>query len=378
MAKRDFYEMLGVGREAGADEIKRAFRKLAMQHHPDRNQGDKGAEHKFKEVNEAYDVLKDKERRAAYDRFGHAAFEQAGAGGARAGAHDFAGGFADIFDEMFGEFAGARRGGQSASRGGDVRYNLQISLEEAFKGKVTKIRVPSTVLCDSCSGTGAEGGSGPVTCPGCRGAGKVRAQQGFFTIERTCPTCRGAGRVIDKPCRKCSGAGRTKKDKTLSVNVPAGVEEGTRIRLSGEGEAGARGGPPGDLYIFLSIRPHRIFKRDAANLHVDVPIPMVTAALGGSIEVPTIDGGRARVNVPAGTQPEHQFRLRNKGMSVLRSNAHGDLYLHAMVETPVNLTKRQQELLRDFDKAANERRSNSPESEGFFTRVKELWDDLTD
>ncbi len=379
MAKRDYYEMLGVGREASDDEIKGAFRKLAMQHHPDRNQGNKDAEHKFKEVNEAYDVLKDTERRAAYNRFGHAAFEQAAAGGgARAGSYDFAGGFADIFDEMFGEFTGSRGGGQSTSRGSDVRYNLQISLDEAFKGKTTKIRIPSTVLCDSCGGTGAEGGSQPVTCPGCQGAGKVRAQQGFFTIERTCPTCHGAGRVIDKPCRKCSGAGRMKKEKTLSVNVPAGVEEGTRIRLSGEGEAGMRGGPPGDLYIFLSVRPHRIFKRDGANLHVEVPIPMVRAALGGSIEVPTIDGGRARVNVPSGTQSEHQFRLRNKGMSILRSNARGDLYLHAIIETPVNLTKRQQELLREFDKAAHERRSNSPESEGFFTRVKELWDDLTD
>ncbi len=378
MAKRDFYELLGVGRDASENEVKRAFRKLAMQHHPDRNQGNSDAEFKFKQVNEAYDVLKDKERRAAYDRFGHAAFEQAGAG-ARAGGHDFAGGFADIFDEMFGDFTGGRRGGRhGASRGSDVRYNLQISLEEAFKGKVTKIRIPSTVLCESCSGTGAEGGSQPVTCPGCQGAGKVRAQQGFFTIERTCPTCQGAGRVIDKPCRKCSGAGRMKKDKTLSVTVPAGVEEGTRIRLSGEGEAGARGGPPGDLYIFLSIRPHRIFKRDGADLRVEVPIPMVTAALGGAIEVPTIDGGRARVNVPPGSQSGHQFRLRSKGMSVLRSKARGDLYLHAMIETPVNLTKHQQQLLRDFDKAANERRGNSPESEGFFTRVKELWDDLTD
>ena len=321
MAKRDFYELLGVGRDASENEVKRAFRKLAMQHHPDRNQGNSDAEHKFKQVNEAYDVLKDKERRAAYDRFGHAAFEQAGAG-ARPGGHDFAGGFADIFDEMFGEFAGARRGGRhGASRGSDVRYNLQINLEEAFKGKVTKIRIPSTVLCESCSGTGAEGGSQPVTCPGCQGAGKVRAQQGFFTIERTCPTCQGAGRVIDKPCRKCSGAGRMKKDKTLSVTVPAGVEEGTRIRLSGEGEAGGRGGPPGDLYIFLSIRPHRIFKQDGADLRVEVPIPMVTAALGGAIEVPTIDGGRARVNVPPGSQSGHQFRLRSKGMSVLRSKA---------------------------------------------------------
>ncbi len=379
MAKRDFYETLGVGREADDGEIKRAFRKLAMQHHPDRNQGDKNAEQKFKEVNEAYDILKDQEKRAAYDRFGHAAFEQAGAGGAgaRPGGFDFAGGFADIFDEMFGEFTGARRG-QSSTRGGDVRYNLQISLEEAYTGKTTKIRVPSTVLCDACSGTGAEGGSQPVVCPTCQGHGKVRAQQGFFTIERTCPTCHGAGRVIETPCKKCGGSGRLKKEKTLSVNVPAGVEEGTRIRLSGEGEAGVRGGPPGDLYIFLSIRPHRIFKRDGSNLHVEVPIPMVTAAMGGNIEVPTIDGGRARVNVPEGTQAGHQFRLRNKGMSVLRSNAHGDLYLHAMVETPVNLTKKQRELLKEFDKAAHERRSNSPESEGFFARVKELWDDLTD
>jgi molecular chaperone DnaJ len=308
MAKQDFYEMLGVGREASADDLKKAYRKLAMQFHPDRNPGDKAAEVKFKEISEAYDVLKDEQKRAAYDRFGHAAFENGGGrpgGAAGPGDFGFASGFADIFDEMFGDFVGGRRGQQS-SRGSDLRYNLEISLEDAFKGSTAQIRVPTSQSCDSCKGSGSEAGSKPVTCTTCAGAGKVRAQQGFFTIERTCPSCGGAGRVIENPCKSCGGQGRVRKEKTLSVNIPAGVEEGTRIRLAGEGEAGIRGSQPGDLYIFLSVSPHRIFQRDAANIHCRVPIPMTTASLGGQIEVPTIDGARARHPVGPSVPPEVQ------------------------------------------------------------------------
>jgi len=380
MAKQDFYEMLGVAREASADDLKKAYRKLAMQFHPDRNPGDKAAEVKFKEISEAYDVLKDEQKRAAYDRFGHAAFENGGgggrAGGGAPGDFGFASGFADIFDEMFGDFVGGRRG-QSSSRGSDLRYNLEIGLEDAFKGSTAQIRVPTSQSCDSCKGSGSEAGSKPVTCTTCAGAGKVRAQQGFFTIERTCPSCGGAGRVIENPCKSCGGQGRVRKEKTLSVNIPAGVEEGTRIRLAGEGEAGIRGSQPGDLYIFLSVTPHRIFQRDAANIHCRVPIPMTTASLGGQIEVPTIDGARARVTIPPGTQSGHQFRLKSKGMSVLRSPARGDMYIEAVVETPVNLTKRQQELLREFEGEGGGAKT-SPESEGFFARVREFWDDLRD
>ncbi len=377
MAKRDYYEILGVARESGADDLKKAYRRLAMKFHPDRNPGDHEAEHKFKELNEAYAALKDDDQRAAYDRFGHAAFEQGGPRPGGAGGFDFAGGFADIFDEMFGEFMGGRGGGQSATRGGDLRYNLELTLEEAFRGKQATIVVPTTVTCSGCQGSGAASGTRPVSCPSCQGAGKVRSQQGFFTIERTCPACHGAGRVIEKPCRSCGGAGRQQQDKTLNVNIPAGVEDGTRIRLSGEGEAGLRGGPAGDLYIFLSCQPHRIFRRDGANLHLRVPLAMTTAALGGTIEVPTIDEGRARVSIPAGTQSGHQFRLKGKGMSVLRSTSRGDMYVQIQIETPVNLSKRQQELLREFEKSGG-KKSHSPESEGFFSRVKELWEDLKD
>ena len=375
MAKKDFYSVLGVEKSASEDEIKKAYRKLAMKFHPDRNPGDKAAEQKFKEINEAYDVLKDEQKRAAYDRFGHAAFEQGGGRGPGAGDFGFAGGFADIFDEMFGEFMGGRRGGGGAQRGADLRYNLEISLEDAFGGKQASIRVPTAATCESCAGTGAEAGSKPTTCKTCHGHGKVRATQGFFTIERTCPTCHGQGQTIERPCRACGGQGRVRRERSLNVNIPAGVEDGTRIRLAGEGEAGMRGAPPGDLYIFLSLSPHRFFQRDGANLHCRVPIPMTTAALGGTIEVPTIDGGRARVNVPAGAQTGHQFRLKHKGMSVLRSQNRGDLFIEAVVETPVNLNKKQQELLREFEKTINPKET-SPQSAGFFSRVKEFWDDL--
>lgn len=376
-SKQDYYDLLGVGRDADPETIKKAYRKLAMQLHPDRNPGDAECEHKFKEINEAYDVLKDEEKRAAYDRFGHAAFENGGGRGASDFGFNFSSGFADIFDEMFGEFTGGRRGGNAASRGADLRYNLEVSLEEAFQGKQATIRVPNSVACEECTGSGAAKGSKPVACPTCHGRGKVRAQQGFFTIERSCPACHGVGRIIENPCRSCQGQGRVRREKTLSVNIPAGVEDGTRIRLSGEGEAGLRNGPPGDLYIFLSITPHRFFQRDGANIYCRVPISMVTAALGGTFEVPCVDGTRAKVNVPAGTQSGHQFRLKGKGMSVMRSNQRGEMYIQAAVETPVNLTKKQRELLSEFDKAGK-RDETSPETEGFFAKVKELWDDLRD
>jgi molecular chaperone DnaJ len=376
MAKQDFYELLGVQRGASAADIKKAYRKLAMQHHPDRNPGDKASEHKFKELSEAYEVLKDEQKRAAYDRFGHAAFENGGNGpGGGAGFGFGAGGFADIFDEMFGDFVGGQRG-QGPGRGSDLRYNLEISLEDAFKGKQTSVRVPTLAQCETCQGSGAEAGSKPVNCPTCKGSGRVRAQQGFFTIERTCASCQGAGRVIEKPCRTCAGQGRVRKEKTLAVSIPPGVEDGTRIRLAGEGESGMRGAAAGDLYIFLSIAPHRLFQRDGANIHCRVPIPMATAALGGTLEVPVIDGGRAKITVPAGTQTGHQFRLRTKGMSVLRSQQRGDMYVQAVVETPVALTKRQMELLREFEKEGENSRANHPESEGFFSRVKEFFEDL--
>jgi molecular chaperone DnaJ len=376
MAKRDFYDVLGVARGASADDIKKAFRKQAMQHHPDRNPGDKAAEQTFKEVNEAYDVLKDDQKRAAYDQFGHAAFEHGGPRGP--GGFEFAGGFADIFDEMFGDLmGGGRRRQGGASRGADTRFNLEIGLEEAFKGNEVQIRVPTLGPCETCRGTGAAEGSKPASCATCRGAGRVRTQQGFFTVERTCPNCHGAGRVIEKPCRTCGGAGRVQKEKTLSVNIPKGVEDGTRIRLAGEGEAGLQGGPAGDLYIFLTVRPHDFFQRDASTLYCRVPIPMTRAALGGAIEVPTLEGARARLTIPAGAQSGHRMRLRGKGMPVLRSPARGDLIVELQVETPVNLTREQQELLEKFEKSTGRGgKSTSPQSEGFFAKVKELWEDL--
>jgi molecular chaperone DnaJ len=379
MAKQDYYELLGVKRGASADELKKAYRKLAMQYHPDRNPDNKAAEQKFKDISEAYDVLTDDQKRAAYDRFGHAAFEQGGAGtgGFGGGGAGFASGFADIFDEMFGDFAGggASPRGQAAGRGADLRYNMEVTLEEAFKGKKASIRVPTSIPCETCSGSGAASGSGPVACGTCHGAGRIRSQSGFFTVERTCPTCQGTGQVIREPCKSCAGAGRVHKEKTLSVTIPAGVEDGTRIRLSGEGEAGFRGAPPGDLYIFLTIKAHRLFQRDGANIYCRVPIPMTTAALGGSLEVPTVDGSRARITVPSGTQTGHQFRLRDKGMSVLRTNSRGDMFVQAVVETPVSLTKKQKEILQQFE-TATKGGKHSPESQSFFTKVKEIWEDL--
>ncbi len=379
MAKRDYYEVLGVKRDADADELKRAYRKLAMQYHPDRNPGDADAELRFKDLNQAYEVLKDSQKRAAYDRMGHDAFEAGMAGGQRAGARgfDFSSGFADIFDEMFGDFMGGRRGGgrAAAGRGADLRYNLQIRLEDAFHGRKVDIRVPTSVGCETCSGSGAEGGAKPVACPTCHGAGKVRAQQGFFTIERGCPTCQGQGQVIENPCRSCQGTGRQQKEKKLAVDIPPGVEDGTRIRLANEGEAGLRGAPAGDIYIFLSVGQHRIFEREGADIFCRVPIPMTTAALGGQIEVPGVDGKRAAVTIPEGTQSGQQFRLKAKGMPVLRSRQRGDMYVEVQVETPVNLSRKQKDLL---SKLAEDNDGHSPQSVSFFAKIKEFWEDLTE
>ncbi|WP_262692416.1 molecular chaperone DnaJ [Kordiimonas aestuarii] len=382
MSKQDYYELLGVAKDADAATLKKAFRKQAMQYHPDKNPGDAAAEQKFKDIGEAYDVLKDPEKRAAYDRYGHAAFEHGMGGGGRGG-HGGAGfDFSDVFEEFFGDFMGGgggrrRRGGaQGGGRGNDLRFNMEISLEDAYRGKEDKIRVPTSVGCDPCGGSGAEPGSQPEVCSTCGGAGKVRASQGFFMVERTCPTCHGNGSVITNPCKSCGGAGRVRKEKTLQVKIPQGVEEGTRIRLAGEGEAGTRGAPPGDLYIFLSIKPHPLFKRDGDMLYCQVPIPMATATLGGDIEVPTIEGKRARIKVPQGTQSGRQFRLRGKGMPELNGGFTGDMIIETLVETPMNLTKRQRELMEEFAEESGD--DVSPRSEGFFSKVKELWDDLTE
>lgn len=379
--KRDYYEVLGVGRDANEDALKKAYRKLAMKYHPDRNQGDAEAEARFKELNEAYDVLKDAEKRAAYDRFGHAAFEQGGPGGGgfHGGGSPFGGAFEDIFEEMFGRFGGGGRSrGGATGRGADLRTQVEITLEDAFAGTKTNIRIPTSVSCEACKGTGAEGASsaGAQTCPGCNGQGKVRAQQGFFLIERTCPTCGGSGRIIKNPCKICHGAGRVQRERSLNVTIPPGVEDGTRIRLAGEGEAGLRGAPAGDLYVDIAVKPHPIFQRDGANIFIRVPLRMTQAALGGHVEVPSIDGGRARVTIPAGTQTGDQFRLRGKGFSVLRSAARGDMYVQVSVETPQNLTPKQRELLEQFEAEASSGGKTSPESEGFFAKVKEFWDGL--
>jgi molecular chaperone DnaJ len=380
MAKRDYYDVLGASKGASAEELKKAYRTKAKELHPDRNTDNPNAEAQFKEINEAYDVLKDADKKAAYDRYGHAAFEGGrGPGGGGGGNGDFGASFSDVFEDLFGDFMG--RGGQGAQggrrsraqRGSDLRYNLRVSLEESFKGVQKTITVPSAVACDVCSGTGAEGGAEPVTCPTCSGMGKVRAQQGFFTVERTCPTCAGAGQTIKNPCKSCGGAGRTEKERSLSVNIPAGVETGTRIRLSGEGEAGMRGGPTGDLYIFIETREHAIFKRDGVNLFITIPVSMITAALGGEVEVPTIDGGKSRVKVSAGTQAGKQLRLRGKGMPALRGGGAGDMLIELAVETPVNLTAKQKELLEEFEKLAAD---NNPEGSSFFAKVKGFWDGM--
>ncbi|PKP75719.1 MAG: molecular chaperone DnaJ [Alphaproteobacteria bacterium HGW-Alphaproteobacteria-6] len=380
MAKRDFYDVLGVARGASTDEIKKAYRAKARELHPDRNKDNPEAESHFKEINEAYDVLKDDTRKAAYDRFGHAAFEGGmgnGRGGPRGGPGqgDFSSAFSDVFEDLFGDFMGGRGGGgrTRAQRGSDLRYNLRVTLEEAFRGVQKTISVPTSVACTACNGTGAEGGAEPVTCPTCAGMGKVRAQQGFFTVERTCPTCGGLGHTIKNPCATCHGAGRSEKDRSLSVNIPAGVETGTRIRLAGEGEAGLRGGPAGDLYIFIEVREHALFQRDGVNLYCRVPVSMITAALGGEVEVPTIDGGRSRVKVPAGSQTGKQMRLRAKGMPALRGGGSGDMLIELAIETPVNLTSRQREILREFERLSED---NNPEGSSFFSKVRNFWDGM--
>ena len=371
MAKQDYYEILGVQRGASAEEMKKAYRKLAMQYHPDRNPNNPAAEHKFKELNEAYDVLKDDQKRGAYDRFGHAAFENGGPGGGGAG-FGFEGGLGDIFEQMFG---GGRRGGQQAQTGADLRVQVEIDLVEAFAGTKTDVRIATRVSCDACNGTGsADKNATANTCGTCQGSGRVRAQQGFFVVERTCPTCGGAGRTIRNPCRVCSGAGTVPRESTLAVQVPAGVEDGTRIRISGKGEAGPRGAAPGDLYVHVAIRPHPIFQRDGTNIFCRVPLRMTQAALGGEIEVPTIDGSAAKVKIPPGTQSGEQFRLRSKGFSVLRSAARGDMYIQVAVETPQDLTRRQRELLEEFESESKSHRTGSPEHEGFFAKVRDFFD----
>ncbi|MCX7374913.1 MAG: molecular chaperone DnaJ [Alphaproteobacteria bacterium] len=375
MAKRDYYEVLGVARGASEDDLKRAYRKLAMQFHPDRNQGNPEAEGKFKEVSEAYDVLKDAEKRAAYDRFGHAAFEGGGGGGGPQGGQGF-GGFEDMFADIFGQFTG-RGQRQPTGRGADLRQEISITLEEAFAGTKKVLKVPTSVKCEACTGSGAEGGTvNAQTCPTCKGSGKLRSQQGFFLVERTCHTCSGSGRIIKNPCKVCLGAGRVQRERTLNVTIPAGVEDGTRIRLAGEGEAGLRGAGPGDLYVDVGVKPHPLFMREGPNIMVRVPLRMTQAALGGQIEVPSIDGGRTRVTIPAGTQTGENFRLRGKGFSVLRNTARGDMYVQVSVETPQNLTPKQKELLEAFEAEAAKGGKSSPENEGFFARVKEFWDGL--
>lgn len=378
MAKRDYYEVLGESKGASGDVLKKAYRKKAKELHPDRNPDNPDAEGQFKEVNEAYDVLRDADKKAAYDRFGHAAFEGGMGGGQRGpqGNADFASAFSDVFDDLFGNFSGGGQrssGRQRATRGSDLRYNLKVSLEDAFKGKQTKLNIPGSVACSTCEGTGAKNAAEPSSCPTCSGMGKVRAQQGFFTVERTCPTCSGRGQIIKDPCSSCAGAGRVQKDRSLSVNIPAGVETGTRIRLAGEGDAGLRGGPPGDLYIFIEITPHQIFEREGQNIYCRIPVTMTTAAMGGELEAPTVDGGRTRVKVPAGVQSGKQLRLRGKGMPALRGGGVGDLYIELAVETPVNLTTKQRELLKEFEA---EGKNNSPETQDFFSKVKGFWDGM--
>jgi molecular chaperone DnaJ len=376
MAKRDYYTTLGIAREASDEEIKKAYRKLAMKHHPDRNPDDKGSEDKFKEAKEAYEILSDPKKRAAYDQFGHAGVDPSvGFGAGARGAEGF-GGFADAFGDIFGEIfgqGGGRGRGSGIYRGADLRYNLELSLEEAARGTEAKIRIPALEECTTCHGTGAKPGTQPKACPTCHGQGQVRVSQGFFSIQQTCPQCHGTGKIIPDPCVTCSGAGRIKKHKTLSVKIPAGVDQDDRIRLSGEGEAGLNGGPTGDLYVVVTLKPHPVFQREGSDLHCEMPIGFATAALGGEIEIPTLDG-HANIKVPPETQTGQVFRLRGKGIKSVRGHSLGDLFCHVAIETPVKLTSRQKELLREFE-AINDQDpgAHNPRAKNWFDRVREFF-----
>ena len=376
MADRDFYDILGVQKNASDDDIKKSYRKLAMKYHPDRNKDDKEAERKFKEATAAYEALKDPEKRAAYDQYGHDAFRQGGMGGGQ-GFGDFAGGFSDIFEEFFGGGFGNSSRQRGPQRGNDLRYNMSVTLHEAYSGKKSQIRIPSYEGCDLCSATGSADKSGPSTCSTCGGHGKVRSTQGFFSIERPCPTCGGEGSSIKNPCLKCSGSGQVKKQKTISVTIPAGVDTGTRIRISGEGEPGQRGAGNGDLYIFVEVQKDKLFEREEENIFCQIPISITTAILGGDVEVPTIEGKKARLNIPPGTQSETQFRLKGKGMSILRQTRRGDMYVEANVEIPVNLNNKQKAILQEFEKEGGTSKKHSPKSQSFFSKLKEVWEDLT-
>ncbi|MBT3901331.1 MAG: molecular chaperone DnaJ [Pelagibacteraceae bacterium] len=374
MADKDFYEILGVQRNASDDEIKKSYRKLAMKYHPDRNKDDKESERKFKETAAAYEILKDPEKKSAYDQYGHDAFRQGGGG---QGFGDFSGGFSDIFEEFFGGGFGGGQRQRGPQRGNDLRYNMSVSLQEAFAGKKSQIRIPSYEGCDLCAATGSADKSGPSTCATCGGQGKVRSTQGFFSIERPCPTCAGEGSSIKNPCLKCSGTGQVKKQKTISVSIPAGVDTGTRIRISGEGEPGQKGAGNGDLYIFVEVQKDKLFEREDENIFCQIPISITTAIIGGDVEVPTIEGKKARLNIPAGTQSETQFRLKGKGMSILRQTRRGDMYVEANVEIPVNLTSKQKGILQEFEKEGGTSKKHSPKSQSFFSKLKEVWEDLT-
>jgi molecular chaperone DnaJ len=374
MAKRDYYEVLGVNRDASDDELKKAYRKLAMKFHPDRNPDNPKAEEQFKEAKEAYEVLTDKQKRPAYDQFGHAGVDPSAGGAGGAGMGGFADAFSDIFGDIFGGSRAGGGGGRSnVYRGADLRYNLEVSLEDAARGIETRIRIPTMAECESCHGSGAKKGTEPKTCPTCGGHGQVRMQQGFFSIQQTCPKCHGTGRYIADPCTSCHGAGRVKQHKTLSVKIPSGIDEGDRIRLSGEGEPGVNGGPPGDLYVQIHLKPHGVFQRDHDDLHCEMPVSFTTAALGGEIEIPTLDGV-AKLKVPAETQTGKVFRLRGKGIKGVRSIGHGDLLCHVVVETPVSLTDRQKELLKEFDEISrgNSARHN-PKAQGWLDRVRDFF-----
>lgn len=379
MAQRDYYEVLGVAKSASEAELKKAFRRLAMKYHPDKNQGDKGAEEKFKEAKEAYDVLSDSNKRAAYDQFGHAGVNQSAAGGA-GGFHGGSAGFSDIFEDIFGDIfggGGGRGGGRSrAQRGSDLRYGIELSLEEAVNGKSVDITVPTFVQCDGCGGSGARKGTGKKTCSTCGGSGQIRMQQGFFSVSQSCPTCYGAGSVIADPCHTCQGQGRKQGNKKLNVKIPAGVDNGDRIRLSGEGEAGVFGGGPGDLYVQVQVKAHPIFSRDGLDLHCDVPISFVTAALGGELDVPTLDG-RVKLKIPAETQTGKQFRLRSKGVKAIRGGQQGDLLCKVIVETPVNLTREQKEHLQEFGQSLSDNENKySPKMSNWFNGVKKFFEDM--